>query len=174
MRGIRTDGIRTIEDLKDRCVIDEITGCWIWKYAVVNGQPKMWFAPTQRVVTLGVVIGTLKTGKAPARGEYWHINCETRCCANPDHRECGTRSTQMLAANIRRSPLQMHRMNASARERITISEEVVEQIRSSSEIARVLSERHNVSTAHIWRIRHGTARKPLTVNASSVFNWRPT
>lgn len=61
-RGLRTDGIRTADDLRARCWIDDDTGCWHWRGAVdLNGIPSMWLPALRRRTSLGVVAAVLAT-----------------------------------------------------------------------------------------------------------------
>ena len=44
-------GVRTITDLQDRCIVDDITGCWLWRAARdSNGTPSLQYPPLGRVV----------------------------------------------------------------------------------------------------------------------------
>lgn len=172
-RPIRTDGIRTLADIKLRCTVDEFTGCWHWKGAKTGGvpQPSFWFPPLARRTTIGVAVCFIKTGAEPAPGVRWHCTCETKGCANPDHRVAGNKSTQMLAAKMIRCPVQRARIAAGKRAVSKLSDEAAADIAASIEPLRVVAERHGISIGHAGRVRTGVWRRPLAGRASSVFNW---
>jgi len=41
-RRKRQDGVRTLEDLRIRCVIDTETGCWLWRGAFTISSGRRW------------------------------------------------------------------------------------------------------------------------------------
>ena len=113
-RPIRTDGVHTIADLRDRCRIDG--DCWLWAGATnAQGLGSLWLPALGRRTSLGVAICVLRTGRPPTPGRYWHVTCSTRDCANPAHRRPGDRSSQMLAAGMTRDPIQRARIAAGRR-----------------------------------------------------------
>jgi hypothetical protein len=170
----RHGGVRTIDDLKDRCVVDDITGCWLWRAARdSNGVPSLQYPPLGRVVSLGVAIGHLRTGALSASGVVWHCTCETRQCANPDHRKAGTRSTQMLAAGIKRSPQTRARITAGKRLTAKVSEADATEIRGSDMKLTEIMERYSITKGYACEIRSGKRRAPLAAPGSSAFSWRP-
>lgn len=166
-------GIRTIEDLRQRCWVDDITGCWHWKGAVTqDGHPVMWMPQLDKTTTAGVAICVLKTGSTPKKGVFWRCICDTRGCANPDHRRPGSRSAQMLAAKITRSPLTRARMSiGKCGRRPRLTDEQQAEIRDSSDSLRVLAERYGISQSTASRIRQGIRRQLLAAPGSSVFNF---
>ena len=164
-------GIHTIADLRDRCRIDDITGCWHWAGALDGkGCGSLWLPALRRRVSLGLAICVLKTGCHPAEGVVWHTVCGTRDCANPEHRRAGDRSSQMLAAKIKRTPLQRARIAAGRRQGSRLTEQGAQEIRDSDEPLRVLAERHGISVAHACNVRNGRQRCHLAAPGSSVFN----
>lgn len=163
-------GIRTLIDLKDRCRVDEETGCWIWGLGHSgNGQACVWIPALQRRGSLGVLICALTTGKAPEKGVVWHCTCTTPDCARPGHRTPGTRSTQMLAAGITRSPLTVAKMTKTKRARSRITDAQVEEIFHSKEVNRVLAERYDISISHASLIKRGQSRRGAVVRGASIF-----
>ena len=165
-------GVHTLDNLKDRCVIDDITGCWVWGACRdSNGVPSVYLPAIKRVSSLGFAIGFLRTGAAPAPGVVWHCTCETRQCANPEHRRAGTRSSQMLAAKIKHTPQTRARMIAAQRRGAKLSQADADAIRGSSLMLREIVERYKISEGYACEIRAGKVRKPLAAPGSSVFGW---
>jgi len=46
------NGVRTIEDLRLRCVVDEITGCWLWRGAFTQGVGAVWLPELGKTRTI--------------------------------------------------------------------------------------------------------------------------
>ena len=169
-------GIQTIADLRDRCRINEETGCWHYGRAsrTNKGPPCVRLSALgHEMVSLGVAIGFLRTGARPAKGVNWRVICGTSQCANPEHRKPGTRSDQMLQAAYRPSALTLARIASTKRAASPLTQADIAAIRSSDETLAVLSERHGVSLSHICRIRLGQAWRQTAAPAASVFAWRP-
>ena len=162
-------GIYSADDLKQRCAVDDVTGCWEWKLGRdANGVPSMWFPPLRRVVTLGMVVCHLKTGRKMLKSEVWKWKCCTEHCANPAHRYPISRSAQCEQAARNRSPLALHRTTATRRAMSRLSESDVIEIRNSDETSTVLSQKYGISPSYARKIKVGIMRKPL---GSSVFSW---
>lgn len=171
-RGMRTDGIRTVEDLMARCWVDPDTGCWHWRFARDSkALPSLRLAPLNRTVSLGVAACYFATGAAPKPGQMWHCTCTTPNCANPEHRRAGDRSSQMRAASLTRTPLQRARISAGKRAASHLTDGQRAEIAGSTEILRVLAERYGVSVSGAQKLR--TARAPDPKAGFSVFSWRP-
>lgn len=168
----RSDGIRTADDLRGRCWVDEETGCWHWRGAVdANGRPSMWVPGLRRRGSLGMLACWLATGAGPRPGQAWHCTCTTSGCANPAHRTCGNRSSQMLALRMTRNPLQRARVSAGKIAKSPLTSEQRQEIVGSTDILRVIAERYGISTSQAHKLR--STRQPLHSAGSSVFTWRP-
>jgi len=160
-------GLTTLLDLKDRCWVDDITGCWHWRYGLtVQKYPSIWFAPLQMRTTPNVILCWLKTGQRPPKGEYWHRTCQSIDCCNPDHRIHGTRKSQMRNAAVSRTPIERARIANTKRQSSKLSEADVEEIRNSSDRLIDCATRHGISIAHVSRIRRGEVRRQLMLGAS--------
>lgn len=173
-RRTRSDGIRTVSDLRDRCVIDDITGCWHWRGATARGRsPVAWLPAIGSRTTMGVIISVLLTGAKPPKGRVWHHTCETPFCANPKHQKLGTRSSQMLVAAVSRGPLQRARIARGKRKASRVTDAQVEDIRADSGTLAEISSRAGVSVTYASKVRRGEIRRPLDeIAATSVFAWR--
>lgn len=174
-KGAFLGGIRTIDDIKQRCRIDEETGCWHYGKATRSHHaPGVRLAALgHEMVSLGVAIGFLRTGARPAKGVHWHVTCSTKQCANPDHRKPGTKKSQMRHAAYKPDPLTLARIASAKRARSHLTEDDVASIRASSDTLMVLAARYGVSASHISRIRLGQSWRKTAAPAASVFSWRP-
>lgn len=171
-RGLRSDGIRTVADLQSRCWVDEQTACWHWRGGRDgNSRPSMWIPALRRSGSLGVLACLLTTGAGPKRGQNWHCICTTPDCGNPEHRTCGTRSSQMRALGMTRNPLQRARISAGKLANGKLTDAQRREIAGSTEFLRVLAERYGISTSQAHKLR--STRQPLHSAGASVFNWRP-
>ena len=90
-----TRGIRTLEDLKDRCFVDEDTGCWLWRAALSAGQPKIWVPPgvlseAGSVMPAGRAAWLL-AGKEARSDQVVYRTCGCQECVAPEHGEACTR-----------------------------------------------------------------------------------
>lgn len=164
--GAYLGGIRTVEDLRQRCCIDDDTGCWHWGGATSNGLPIMRIPALGRSTTSGAAICMLVTGKTPAPGVFWYRRCQSRDCVNPDHRVIGNKSRTMKARKFKHSAQTKAALSLSRRR---VPEEVIEAIRTSDDSPQEAAERHGVHLSYVYRVRRGESRRPVV---SSVFQWR--
>src|SRR5258708_6777342 len=89
----------TLESLKANCVINEITGCWLWKwalndkgYAVVHRRKIRSAIIRVHRITYELFHGPIPDGLEPDH------TCKIKRCINPEHLEAVTHSE-----NLRRS-----------------------------------------------------------------------
>jgi len=181
--GTHLGGIRTLQDLRDRCHIDDDTGCWIWKLALDRGHPKVHFvAPDtgERKCMRGPrAAWYLRGGEDIANGRivFRLACCPNRDCVNPTHVKEGTmkeRGTQIRRSGVLRNlPQSIEAATRVARtHRAKLTLEQVREIRSSPETCAELARRFGIAHSQISAIRRGEAWKDIASNAS-VFTWRP-
>lgn len=104
-RPRRNDGVRTLEDIRGRCRIDEETGCWIWAGAMAKSLSRQ-ARPTSRVwlpeglqgdgqnptVTTAAKAAWLLSGRKLQDGQVvYRYRCADGDCCNPEHGKAGTR-----------------------------------------------------------------------------------
>lgn len=87
--------MKTIEDIKARCVIDEITGCWHWKGAIApDGQARVWafdFTKGRMAALTGKRAAWYAANRRPIPDGYRvYGTCSCPACVNPAHTDCGT------------------------------------------------------------------------------------
>lgn len=103
-RRKRQDGVRSLADIRSRCVIDAETGCWIWRGAFsvkVGGHatPRVWLANERRAEIAGRAAWLLSGRKLKPGAVVWRSACTDTRCINPEHAKAGTR-TQMHASFV--------------------------------------------------------------------------
>lgn len=163
--GTYLGGIRTITDLRDRCRVDEHTGCWHWGLVVSQGSPRVHFvAPDtgKRITTRGRRAALyLKRGRdlrdgmraIPAAG------CKSDDCCNPAHARAA--STADVGRYMKQSgKSKTMRKKIAARQvarttRAKLDPEKAREIRASSETTTALAKRYNVSQYAAWAAKTG-------------------
>jgi hypothetical protein len=97
MKPAKPYGIRTLNDIRDRCRV--VDGHWIWVGAVSKGQARVW-APD---ITNGGemrsqpgprAVWHAKTGEPIPKGMRVFCNCSEPRCINPEHIVCRTPEEQ--------------------------------------------------------------------------------
>lgn len=173
-KGQDLGGVRDFEGLRQRSVIDEVTGCWNVRANQNRGSMSLWCPLVQDRVTLTALIGILKTGAKMPNGKLWIPTCGNTKCGNPLHRKLGTRGEYW--AIIRPELTLEHKGKiAKARREKKLSRycpKLKAEILSSPENHKDLADRLGFHPSAIRKIRQGTIWKDSAQN-SSVFNWRP-
>jgi hypothetical protein len=101
----RTDGVRTLQDLQDRCRVDTDTGCWIWAMAI-SDNGKIGGSRTPRLCVPAGVIGPARSNSTAPRAAWllsgkklgdkqvvWRTCLNDECCA-PGHLMAGTKAQE--------------------------------------------------------------------------------
>jgi len=180
--GAYLGGIRTIEDVRKRCRIDDETGCWLWSLYVVNGRPQCCYTlpdGTRRKQSARRCVAELKAGRVlpPTVFAFAAAHCNEPTCANPAHTRTGNRtqanratakSARFLAGAARRS-MKATICNRLVRAKITM--EIAREIRGRTEPAHVLEREYPIKRSAISNIRAGKSWRE-TVSGASVFAWR--
>lgn len=94
--GTRLDGIATLEDLRQRCVVDEETGCWHLRTARGRPLPKdvrhvLWVFGAGHVTATRAAWMLSKPGRTLPNGWICYRRCESYDCVAPNHVIAGTR-----------------------------------------------------------------------------------
>lgn len=178
--GTHLDGIRAIEDLKGRCVVDPDTACWHLRSANGRQLPR---TETAYVWLHGVgVISAkrgawlLRNGELPAPGKRVFAICKSpHDCVNTSHLRALTtaeygqhlRRTGRLRGDARRMVL--NRVVGSRRAKLT--PETAQWARESEQSTADVAHGLLVSESLVTKVRRGAKWKPKA--ASNVFDWSP-
>ena len=175
-------GIRTLEHLRERCVEDDITGCWLFQ---VTRKPNrlgdwganVWLPDLQRTETLQRA-GWILAGRPLGKARDWTVwrTCHNSMCGNPQHLRAGPRQalgrwlegTGRLRGDPARSLINRRNKIASGMTRIT--QELADWIRESDQTGVDIACALEVSTHCVSRVRTGKTWT-RTVQGSSVFAW---
>ena len=173
-------GIRSVECMRKRSHVDPDTGCWHWRLAIVQGNPKVHF------IMPDTGLGTAMRGRRAAlylhRGAdlpaghvaFARPTCKSRDCVNPAHATSGDRDAHGMSLRQSGAVAGLASKCAGSRKgwdgRRKLTPEAVADIRSSSESNLELAARWGVSQFAIWSCRVGQTHRNA-VAGSSVFNW---
>lgn len=162
-KGQDNGGIRELEDIRLRCVVDYEGDCWRWQGAFSSGTgrtgcPVAW-APLQgRVVSVSRLVVEF-SGRALTRRQMVWRSCRCDDCCNPKHLKVGTRQQwgawTALHGFWKGDPLASSR-NRKARVdsgEAVLTMEMARWIRESSQTGRDLAVVLGVSATTISRAR---------------------
>ena len=154
-----------IEQIKDRCRIDECTACWLWTGAKSSGWPRIW-APDHtlhggelRTQTGRRAVWHIKTGKPIAAG--WRVfgTCTARNCVNPAHMVCEPVAVQgqkvAASGKLKGNIVRITANRRTGRAKAGLDAETRKAVRESEESGLALAARLGCSPQTISRIRNG-------------------
>ena len=154
-----------IEKIKSKCTDDG--GCLVWPLSCCNGHPATRVG-TKTMLVRRVVWAELH-GEIPA-GHIVHMTCTTPLCVEPEHMELTTfkkLGNKLGALGVMSGPVRSAAIaRAKRKTHAKLTDEAVRDIRNSSELGRVLAERHGVSQAHVSKVQLHKAWREF----SSPFN----
>ena len=181
--GADLGGIRTLERLRERCRIDEETGCWHWGLAISQGSPTVCLIHPETGVRLKMrgrrAALVLHLGKELPKGHstYAAACCTSFDCVNPAHCRHGSR-VQVGAAHAKSGLLKgdhrrtlVNRANMEARRRLSAQQ--VQTIRAGGKSDVAFAKEFGVSAYAVWAAKKGHTHKHIPLVATSVFAWRP-
>lgn len=180
--GTHLGGIHTLEDLRQRCEVEEESGCWLWHGASRRGQAYVHFVRPDtgaRAAGQGRRVALLLAGKpaGPKQIAYARACCPNENCCNPDHAQAGSKAAwgKALAASgkVKGLPTKF----AGARKvwdkrgrRITPA--MVQEIRHSDLSDTHVAAKVGISRYAVWAVRRGLIHRG-NAPAASVFTWKP-
>lgn len=182
-KGQYLGGVRSVEDLRKRCVVDTDTGCWHWKQCFHQGSPRviMPHPTTGKIVHMRGRRAALVLQRGrdlPAGHKAWRRDCcESDDCVNPAHARSGTRlqwSAWARREGVYDTQAKRIAMRRLAEKRTRVLDEAKRrEIVESSESTYALAKRYGCSQFAVWRVRAGQDRTGQLLPGASVFSWRP-
>lgn len=171
-------GIRTLEDLRIRCVVSATTGCWLYPSSISDdGLPRCAIPPhvdgitTDKWITTTVrKAGWLLEGNRLRKGQRMYAGCPERECCNPDHTLCSSQKV-MAKKFVRRGLLQLITSRRNTAVQAATVHEVAEVTRL---VAAGLTQREaavlvGLHPATVGKIVAGRQQHQRPLAASSVF-----
>jgi hypothetical protein len=161
--GTYLGGIRSVEDLRQRCRVDEDTGCWHWGMSVVQGAPRVHFKleDGKHRVTRGPAAAWMLSHQKqlPAKTMCW-MRCRRNDCVNPRHVMHGDR--KKYGEFARKHDLQKNNPRRIAANRKIVREklariniETAREIRLSEGPQAEIARRYGVPQSLVWAIKAG-------------------
>lgn len=182
-------GIKSLEDLRQRCRVDEQTKCWVWaggtsvtkgyEVAYANYSPDGESATRKQMPAARAA--WIASGRKAEKGRIVYRCCETKLCINPAHHKCGSRkeagdflaqtnrlkgSEKRIAANFKNRLKQ-----TTSIDRVKAVESAIASGKKRYEIAREL----NIDLTTIRKISSGrhvySSGRTLTLKTASIFSF---
>ena len=134
--------------------VDEVGDCLVWNCYALDGLHPQWRIGGQggRLWNVRRLLWLLVRGPVE-EGFQIGVNCTTDLCVHPDHLAARTRS--QACAGKPTAPDHRIRIAIARRARATLTADVVNAIRASTESCVVLDERHGLSRGYSSQIRKG-------------------
>lgn len=175
--------IATLQDVRERSVIDEISGCWLFRSGQSRSAPRIYFVHPEtgvKAVKTGSRAAWILAGNGdPPKGmRIYRHECANEGCVNPDHLRIGLAVQQ--GASIRKHgkhrgrPDRIAVNTRNSAKRIKLTPEQVERIKTSSETATALAAQFGVSANAVGQVRLGRTHRGGCIHGASVFTWRPS
>jgi DNA-binding XRE family transcriptional regulator len=188
LRKVNGKGCRTLEDIRLRCRVDEVSGCWLWSLCFDdNKTPKVGIPAGvlgEREATMSAAKASwLLSGRKLAEGHVvWRSVCGDSRCVNPQHctalpraemrRKCGESNREK--GNVKRTAA-----NVATATKLAVKPDVVKVIEARlkrGEKQRDIAADVAVSRDTVHRISSGkhmfsAGRVQPLLRASSVFTW---
>jgi hypothetical protein len=175
-KGDYLGGVRDLEDLRKRCRIDDISGCWMWSMScdLKDGLPRVWVVrnggPT--VMRGRRAAMYLSTGRdlLPNHRAFQRMTCKSKTCVNPGHTRIGT--MEQWGEYIRetgqgRTPAKTAANRKTGRTKLAkITMEQAREIRVSDASTYALAAKYGITQSAIWNIKHGRTWKEHAYGAS--------
>ena len=172
-------GVKTIDDLRGRCYVDEDLGCWHWRMAAFNGSPRVRvnFNGKSQMMAGRKAAYILAYEKDIPKGHrvYRAAHCHSKDCLNPEHVRAGSPQQEgSVVSKTGRNKGNLGRIianqrNSRARAKLTL--EQVREIRASDETQRVKAERYGVHEKTIHLIETGKRWRETILPTADVFSW---
>lgn len=171
--GAYLGGIRTVEDLRQRCRVDEDTGCWHWGLSMCQGHPRVHLGVEgKRFAARGRRAALILAGTPPKRGHvaFATRECKSNDCVNPEHARSANRGNHgqyLRSTGLGNSPAKTAAAINSARTHLAkLTMEDARAIRASTESTYALARQFGVAQSCIWSVKAGKSWKEHAPQAS--------
>lgn len=161
----RGQRIASTADLKQRCIVSAITGCWRWQGAMHQGAPAVWTFDRLKgesgrmAVVGGPRAAALLAGLPLFAGWRAWMACTRRDCVNPLHAMTGTQAAwgKWVAENDRwkNNPTRIRAVKDRWARKFPERVEAARLVRASDEPGRTLALRLSLTEQTISKMRMG-------------------
>lgn len=157
-------GIRTVEDLRQRCWVDEQTGCWHWRLFAHRGRPQVCYmlpdGTPRRSAGRRAALELARGARLPRSVDVFAAR--SKCsgasdCCNPAHARTGSRSELLRARSLSAASRNAMCLSATRlqRSKSSITMEIARRIRASADTTAVEAARWGISKSTVGAIRRG-------------------
>jgi hypothetical protein len=191
LRKVQGNGVRTLEDIRLRCRVDEITGCWLWSLCIgTGGTPKVGLpagvmGEREQVMSTAKASWLLSGRKLQAGQVVWRAHCGDHRCVNPQHCVALSRADMRKAcgeSNREKGSLKRAASNRAVAAAQAVKPDVVAEVEKrlkQGKKQREIAAELTVSRDTVHRISSGkhvfsAGRTAPLLRASSVFTWGMT
>jgi hypothetical protein len=180
-------GVYSLEDIRLRCVIDEETGCWLWKHGKSGGYPRTAIPAgvfgEKRITTMPALKAAFtfaNSGKLTGHTVYRSAACPNLDCVCPYHAKRGGPSDVLREHAKRRDsfffkPERRARISrlGKAKELPQESVQAILQDLQAGMLQRDVAAKHGVHKDTVSKISRGihSTQRQQTLRGASVFNW---
>ena len=165
----------TLQDIKNRCRIDDITKCWVWTGAMSEGRYPRVHAPDlskggiKKVQTGPRAVWQAVTSKQiPCGHRVYHATCTNEACLNPAHLACGPTgewgATVAKHGTWKHQPKRIQANRATGRKRSAVDLQTLREIQTSEETGKAIAERLQIGMTIVSRVRRGTMTSLMEVS----------
>lgn len=173
-------GLTTVEDVKQRCIVDDFTGCWHWKGGARSDPkgrriPQLWVFDTLRkefrCMSGPLAILELEGTRTPEMQRGWRV-CLCSDCLNPAHILGGT--VKEWGNWLRNhgywkgQPARIAAGRKNARARSDVTPEIIE-LAKAAPTGRAAAAALGITESHASKIRLGRIWADGTAPGASVF-----
>lgn len=158
--------MRTLEDIRERCVITE-DGHWLWRGSLrPDGRPNIW-APDYTKGGMSVQCGPravwhCSTGRPIPPNWRAYGTCEEKTCCNPACVACTSEEAfgRWLAKSgkFKGQAKRILANRTTGRARSKLTPELIEEIQFSSETGVALAQRLGLGTSLVSKARRGEVK----------------
>lgn len=169
--------IRSVEELRQRCFVDESTGCWHYRGRCdsVFVQLADGTKVSRRLRRVAYIVANGFKNLSGKYKVYATANCHSEDCANPAHARRGDQAAALRQAGERgaySAPERVALLLKSSQSRKKRTPEMELAIANDTGRLRDIAERHGVSITLVKIARNGGPRKQPS-RVASVFTFRP-
>lgn len=175
-------GITTLDDLKGRCIVDDLTGCWHWQGATVTDRKsgkrtqRLWIfdalAGEFRVMSGPMAVVELAGKRAQAETMGWRA-CRCDDCMNPAHMMSGTKrewgNWVRSHGHWKHNPKRTAANRRINRERSDLDLDTVRKVRAAAGNNIQIGAEFGLDPSHVSMIRLHKIWKESVVPGASAF-----
>lgn len=136
--GAYLGGIRTVEDVRLRCVVDDCTGCWRMRRSDgtwARPDHNLHAGPGKKSLAARVTYELAYPGRLKPGWVVWR-HCDSEWCLNPLHLRSGTKAQwgqHVIRRGIYKTPAKVACGRAAGRARRLLSDELITWLMESEQ-----------------------------------------